>query len=189
MDLVRDPIPADIARYLESGYLGPTPSEAHGMLCGLICAGEPKPVETWLIQLAPSGESEPGIADAQFILRDWAAGILAQFQSPDQILDLPSPGESTPLRERALWLYDWIRGFLYGLGLHAGRAPAYSTQMREAIADLTAITRMDLDHLDDSEENEQALVELIEFVRIAVLLIHAEGVSADQSQPKPAVAS
>jgi uncharacterized protein len=33
---------------------------------------------------------------------------------------------------------------------------------------------MDLDDLDESEENEQALAEVSEFIRVAAMLIHHE---------------
>ena len=87
---------------------------------------------------------------------------------------LPSPGESAPLGERALWLYDWIRGFLYALGLLGLSESQLSEQGREILRDLAAMTQMDLDALDESEENEQALAELSEFVRVAAMLIHHE---------------
>ena len=87
---------------------------------------------------------------------------------------LPSPGDSAPLGERALWLYDWIRGFLYALGLVSLSESDLSEQGREILRDLTAITQMDLDDLEESEDNEQALAEVIEFVRVAAMLIHHE---------------
>ncbi|WP_246237614.1 UPF0149 family protein [Caldichromatium japonicum] len=189
-EVATDTLVPDIARYLESGCLCPTLSEAHGMLCGLICAGEPKAVDVWLDQIIPAGDNNPPSPDTgRVVLCEWAAGISAHFQAPERVLDLPSPDDSAPLRERALWLYDWTRGFLYGLGLHSLGIADCSAQGREIIADLTAITQMDLGQLDDSEDNEQALAELIEFVRVAVMLLHAEQTSAKQTAPTPIASS
>lgn len=165
----------EIARYLAAGHLCPSLSEAHGMLCGLICGGEQRALETWLVQVVPAPEGDPAFVEsARNRLHAWAETVAAELEAPDRILELPSPGDGAPLGERAQWLYDWTRGFLYGLGL-CGRGPAEpSAQVREILADLSALTRMDLDGLDECEENEQALAELIEFVRVAAMLIHQE---------------
>jgi len=71
------------------------------------------------------------------------------------LVRLPSPGESAPLGEQALLVYDWVRGFLYALGLVGLSESDLSEQGREILRDLTAITRMDLDDLEEGEENEQ----------------------------------
>jgi uncharacterized protein YgfB (UPF0149 family) len=44
----------------------------------------------------------------------------------------------------------------------------------EVVRDLTAITRVGADPDESEEENEQAYAELVEFVRVAVQLLHEE---------------
>jgi len=42
------------------------------------------------------------------------------------------------------------------------------------LGDFASITRLDLDDLEDSETNEEALAELTEFLRVAVMLLYEE---------------
>lgn len=115
------------------------------------------------------------VAAGRAALRECGLAIEREFQGPEPLVRLPSPaGDSAPLGERALQLYDWVRGFLYALGLLSLSESELSGQGREILRDLTAITRMDLDELAESEENEQALAEVVEFVRVAAMLIHHE---------------
>ena len=156
--------------------MNPSPSEAHGILCGLICGGDTQALESWLGQVSPTPDAgEALVAEGRAALRECGLAIEREFQGPEPLVRLPSPaGDSAPLGERALWLYDWIRGFLYALGLVGLSESELSEQGREILRDLTAITQMDLDDLEETEDNEQALAEVIEFVRVAAMLIHHE---------------
>ncbi|MGQ9659764.1 MAG: UPF0149 family protein [Thermochromatium sp.] len=170
-----------MARYLDAGALNPTPSEAHGLLCGLICGGDAQALESWLDQIAPAPEADEAlVTEARAALRECGLAIEREFQGPEALIRLPScpTGDSAPLSERAIQLYDWVRGFLYGLGLLSLSESELSAQGREILHDLTTITRMDLNALEENEANEQALAELIEFVRVAAMLIHHERVVA-----------
>ena len=155
--------------------MNPTPSEAHGILCGLICGGDAQALEAWLGQVAPTPDAgESMVAEGRAALRECGLAIEREFQGLEPLIRLPSPSDSAPLGERALWLYDWIRGFLYALGLVGLSESDLSEQGREILRDLTAITQMDLDDLEENEDNEQALAEVVEFVRVAAMLIHHE---------------
>ena len=133
-------------------------------------------------------------------LRLMARETCAQFAGADLALSLVLPAEDAPLRERAEGLYDWTRGLLLGLGLAGLKAEALSDQGRELLDDLLAITRLDLDSLasaavehgaengaengtendvghdagGEAEEDESALMELREFLWVAVRLLHEE---------------
>ncbi len=133
-------------------------------------------------------------------LRLMARETCAQFVGADLALSLVLPAEDAPLRERAEGLYDWTRGLLLGLGLAGLKAEALSDQGRELLDDLLAITRLDLDSLasaavehgaengaengtendvghdagGEAEEDESALMELREFLWVAVRLLHEE---------------
>jgi uncharacterized protein len=167
--------------------LNPSSSEAHGILCGLICGGDAHALESWLGQVAPAPDAGAAfVAEGCAALREWGQAIEREFQTPEPLVQLPSPGESAPLGEHALWLYDWIRGFLYALGLLSLSETDLSEQSREILRDLAAMTQMDFDTLEESEENEQALAEVIEFVRVAAMLIHHErAVAHTQTQTAP----
>ncbi|MBK1716504.1 UPF0149 family protein [Thiocystis violacea] len=168
-----------IGQYLEASPLTPTPSEAHGLLCGLVCGGDPDPVNAWIDQLLPPTDaSDPLTTESRKALGDFGTAIENQIQNPDLGIEIQIPGDTSPLAERAEALYDWVRGFLFALGILGLSERNLSEQGREILDDLAAMTRMDLDDLDETEENEQALTEITEFIRVAAMLIHDERASA-----------
>ncbi len=75
--------------------------------------------------------------------------------------------------ERAEALFDWCRGFLGGFGLAAGAAPPLSEESGEALQDLARLAKATAESSDD-DEDEDALAELEEFVRVAALLLHGD---------------
>lgn len=82
------------------------------------------------------------------------------------------PDDEQPLNQRALAATEWTRGLLFGLGLAAIDRQALETETREAFDDLLELTRMDLEYLSEDAEHEEALSDVVEFLRVATLLIH-----------------
>jgi uncharacterized protein YgfB (UPF0149 family) len=164
-----------LADRLEQSHLHPTAAEAHGMLCGLICAGAASASSLWIRELFPMGEETQGPdAETRRALRALADQTSDEIAGPGFGFAPLLPAEARSLRERALGLYDWVRGFVYGLGVAGLRQEDLSDEGREALADFADITRMDLDALGEGEENEEALAELQEFIRVAAMLIFEE---------------
>jgi hypothetical protein len=150
-------------------------SEAQGIICGLICGGDADPVGTWLRHIQPGTPNEHLSPEAvRAVLDPFAISAQEAIRDPDLGFTLQLPDEDRPLAERATALYDWVRGFLFALGVLGIGKGDLSGQTREILRDFTDLTRLDLDDLDDREENEEALVEVIEFVRVAALLLYEE---------------
>lgn len=163
-----------LAEGLTDSPLRATPAEAHGLLCGLLCAGAPEAEQRWRRELFdPDGEGgQPqDLPPSLWVL---AKHTRAEIEGAGLGLTLLLPGDQAPLRERAEALYDWTRGFIYGLGVAGLGVEGLSDQGREALADLAQITRMDLDGLEEGEEEENALMELQEFLWVAARLLHDE---------------
>jgi uncharacterized protein YgfB (UPF0149 family) len=155
--------------------LAPSASEAHGMLCGLLCAHAPGAERVWVDELLRGTDPQDlSAADLGRELRRLGDDTREEMDGPGLGFTPLLPPDDRPLRERAIGLYDWSRGFLYGLGLAGVDASQLSEQTREAIVDLADVTRLDLDSLDDGEDNEEALVELVEFVWVAAMLLYEE---------------
>ena len=144
--------------------------EAHGTLVGALCAGQGFTLEHWLREIFP--EAKPGIAAAGMqSLFDWTRSSLAASELLEPLL----PADDAPIGERAQALGEWCQGFLYGLGTSTLPDPEHLPEsVAEVVRDLTAITRVDADPDESEEENEQAYAELVEFVRVAVQLLHEE---------------
>jgi uncharacterized protein YgfB (UPF0149 family) len=72
-------------------------------------------------------------------------------------------------------LVDWCGGFL--LGFRLGRVsglPALSSDSREFIVDMQQLTRLDVLSGESGEESEVAFTELVEYVKVGVLLLREE---------------
>ncbi|MBS0193726.1 MAG: UPF0149 family protein [Proteobacteria bacterium] len=157
-------------------------SELHGALCGYIAGGgRPDRVE-WLGQLQLEAERDAH-ADRGTSFDTLRTATLAQFDDPACGLHLLLPDDETSLPERADALLAWCRGFLGGFGLAAPPAEALSAESAEALEDMGRIAAADLGY-EGSEEDEDALAQIVEFVRMTPLLLHADCVSAGRRRRK-----
>jgi uncharacterized protein YgfB (UPF0149 family) len=162
---------AELARALETLRLGMGASDLHGSLTGYLCAGGRAGAEEWPAAL----EIEP---DAAADLRHEALKRLyrdcrAQLDDPDLGFEPLLPESDAPVERRADALVEWCRGFLGGVGLSGSPIGALSPDASEVLADLGRIAASHFDY-DDEEEDESALSEVLEFVRVGVLLLHTE---------------
>lgn len=169
--------------------LSASASEAHGILCGLICGGAPDPRRTWLDLIQPPvpAHEAPDDAPEREIgagLDDLARATLEQIHGPGVGFSLLLPDDDQPLAERATAVYDWVRGFLFALGAQGISERDLSSQTREIFRDFTDLTRMDLDALDEGEDNEDALSEITEFIWVAAMLVYEERVMATRERPR-----
>jgi len=168
---------SEVTEGLRDSSLQATPAEAHGLLCGLYSSGSAEPEKLWWREIFGSGATETQPGEYPAALRTLADLTRLQMEENQWELSLLVPGEEYPLRERAEGLHDWARGFLFGLGLAGIQASALSTEGREVLSDLIEITRLDVDSLragEAEEEDEEALMQLQEYLWIATHLLREE---------------
>ncbi len=153
-----------------------TASEAHGMLCGMICASGEVDQSSWLKQLL-------GADDPQNLLHGETRGLLEQLQqaTQQQIADgnyqlrLLLPDDDNPLEERIEALSDWCHGFLFGMSL-AGIQDVDNLpgDAKEILHDILQISKASYDEEADEEEHESAYMEVVEYLKVGTLIIYAE---------------
>lgn len=161
---------ADVAAASRQSGLAMDASELHGALCGWLAGGGTAD-DTWLSRaLADDQLQAPATGSALDQLRECA---VAQLEDRSFAFDLLLPPADRPLDERAEALFAWCQGFLGAFGLAAGAAPPLSEEGQEALQDLARLAQASPESSDD-EEDEDALAELEEFVRVAVLLLHGD---------------
>jgi hypothetical protein len=97
----------------------------------------------------------------------------AALDDPELRFEPLLPDAETPIDTRADALVDWCRGFLGGLGLGGGSGTSVSDDASEILRDLGTIAGSRFEY-ENAEEDESALAEVVEFVRVGVLLLHAE---------------
>jgi len=162
------PPASEIAAAARRAGLTADAAEVHGALCGWI-AGGGSAAPDWPAKVF----ADPSLPAAEGALASLAEATAAQFGDRDFGFELLLPAADATLKERSGALFDWCRGFLGGFGLAAGAEPPLSAEGREALADLARLAAAQAQD-DGDEDDEDALAEIEEFVRVAVLLLHGD---------------
>ncbi|WP_026377372.1 UPF0149 family protein [Aestuariibacter salexigens] len=161
-------------------------AEIHGILCGMLSGGMPLESREWMNALADvtnQGEALPDAVKNQVL--ELFNMTCQQFMDTDFALTLCLPDDAAPINERGQALIGWVQGFMLGFGLHQNDLVNCSDDVKEALQDFSDISRMD-DDMSDDEESEKALFEVMEYVRISVMLCFNElGKSAMEQTTTP----
>lgn len=151
-------------------------SELHGSVCGFIAGGGSANGGSLLEQLQLQADTSGGTLDRagrgvlERLVRSCAAALADQELGFEPLL----PVDDRPLEERAEATVDWCRGFLGGFGLTgAASHDRLSDEAKEMLHDLGAIAGSSFNY-GDATEDEDALIEVHEFMRVGALLLHAE---------------
>lgn len=170
-----------LSQALNAAHAPASASELHGSITALACVLAP---EQALRELDALLEDVAGsAADA---LRDMARVCMTDTQralaDPDLSYVPLLPEGEPPLQDQAAALVDFCRGFLEGLGLAGvGAGRRLPAEVDEVLHAFTALAAGPV-ALDDDAGDLEALTELVEFVRIGVMLVHAElGVDVDRA--------
>lgn len=152
-------------------------SQVHGLISGILCGGFEEEA-SWqeLVmgeKLAPDCAGE--LTEVFNVTRQQLKDFLMQFA-----MILPDDDTDLPVRAEALTV--WCQGFLTGLKVAGtpiiGRDPS---ELTDAIDDLIEIAKMNYEEVVASEEDEEAYAELVEYVRMAVIMIYTELNAATES--------
>jgi uncharacterized protein len=150
-------------------------AEAHGTLCGLLCAGAGDLPDAWIHNTLADAEeySFGGREDARSMLEEVHAATVTMLTDEDMSFLPLLPPEGAALEDRAAALASWCNGFLYGLAVR-GLQPIEELpeELREILSDFSEIGRAGVAEEEVEEVGESALTELIEYVRVAVQLVH-----------------
>lgn len=152
-------------------------AECHGLLCGLLCLSRSENAGDYLEQLQGMQLLvEPGPALSDAMVEAWG-GTAQQLADEEMGFELWLPDDEESLEVRTIALAQWCSGFLAGLG-SGGQLDALSDDAREAIDDLQQIARAELsppvNGEPESEEDESAYTEIVEYVRIVALTMREE---------------
>jgi uncharacterized protein YgfB (UPF0149 family) len=166
---------SDLDRALRSLGFRMDAAEYHGALCGALCVQETPPDDLGLEADPPTDAT--AAADARVLLQQLRGDSLDHLCDPEGgfVPLLPDDDEALPLRVGAL--AQWCQGFLYGLatrpGLDLNQA---SPELREVVTDLIQISHAGVEDEEDPDEeaDENAYMELVEYVRAGVQLVFME---------------
>lgn len=161
----------DLNSALQEAQTSVAAAEAHGIICGTLCAPSAAPEQWQPLILGGVAEGGPVSEMLASLYRQTQAGL----DDAGFGFTLIMPDERSDLATRIDGLADWCRGFVFGLVAGGvkdvqqlpGDAP-------EIVSDIVAISEMSADTDTEGEQEEQALAEIEEYVRVGVQLIYEE---------------
>jgi uncharacterized protein YgfB (UPF0149 family) len=152
-------------------------AEIHGIATGMLCLDNQADGMTWINEIFQHAEA---------LLEEDKAMLMGLFDQTQDFLtgdefgfDLLLPDDEFTLDEQAEGIRNWCQGFLFGFGFSSS-AKEMPDEALEIINDIVEISKLGLD--DDSDEDEQQLMEVHEYLRAAVMLLHEELISENASE-------
>jgi len=152
------------------------PAELHGLLCGILCFDAHLDCDRWLhyAQEALTDGSAWSESVGNLLAKVLELGA-AQMNSPDWSVKLLLPDDDAPLRQRVNALGHWCHGLLYGLGMsQPEQHGALSKESWEFLDDVTDIAQIGFDTDATGESDEAAFVEVVEYLRVGLLMIQQD---------------
>lgn len=144
-------------------------AECHGFLCGQICIAGFADTQQWHDYLSVRAYDTVPARECFEGIHSLIGELLVLIASPDFDFQLLLPDDTTPLADRVEALGEWCHGFLNGFGMSRDtRTALLDDECEELIEDFSKICRVGVDE-DSGEEDEEALVELVEYVRVGVV--------------------
>lgn len=179
-ELIRIPPYEDVANVLFATASSTSPSEAHGILCGLICASRREDrivTETSMIASAVDKEDTPSV-NIDVLLNLYAI-TCKQLESMELNLELLLPDDDYDAGIRLQALCEWCHGYLIGLNLtnrDLGQrlSLGLSEEVKGAMQRISELANSEFYSNERNDSNEWDLLEVTEFVRVAVLMIYTE---------------
>ena len=149
-----------------------SPAELHGVATGLVCCGEDEStLENW----APILTRELKDDISRSLVEDIFSGLVAlthrALQSTDFTFQVLLPPDSTNITTRTTALADWCAGFCTGTAFNNRFNEAIlEPDALEALTDIARIAEVE-PGTDSAEDQEKALLELEEYLKIGTQLI------------------
>lgn len=163
----------DVAHLLGKSSFYVNPSYAHGFWVGMIAGGRHPSPKAWIDAIIQRREVW---AELSVVLQHLFLGIaeasVEQLGDETYLLQLLLPEDDDALDERLHAVREWCQAFCDALGFDGEDPKAQlKTDALEAYNDLLEVRELSLD-IGEDPEDEKCYSELIEYIRVAVSLIH-----------------
>ena len=169
----------EFANHLLEQGIDASPSRIHGCLSGLLAAGAPAEREYGLDALGQTLEVYFHGELAGRIMELYAVTAVALEDEEFSFHPL-LPDDEDDIDERTRAMAQWCGGFLVGFAqVTAGQtaADALAEDSSEILRDIAAISQADVDGDASEEDLEESYMELVEFLRFAVLNLAMDSLS------------
>ncbi len=154
-------------------------AQTHGLLTGRLAVSGVAAGPDWLLQvLEGTDERNAQRRACQKMLDTLYQATYWELSERLSEFTLLLPDDETDAVSRTAAMARWSEGFLHGLvsAQHgdALRDRLAAEPLADIIRDILQITRAELDEETDSETNEAAYAELVEYLRVAAQLAYEE---------------
>lgn len=161
----------EITTALQSAETPFLPAQIHGYICGLLCGTSGKMDNSWQNAFIENKKNRAAREILQQ-LSETSYHLISEF-SFEFTLMLPEDKIDINLRTEALG--SWCQGFITGLKQsHVPIENREASEMTDALNDLIEIAKVSFGDIKSNDEDEMAYFELVEYVRLAVLMIFHE---------------
>jgi uncharacterized protein YgfB (UPF0149 family) len=161
---------------ISAGHLNASElSECHGVACGLLCRQPNSQADAFIDQLDVLQLVKEPDSPLASQLTDLYNATISQLGDDQLRVKLWLPADEELLEDRTEALAYWCTGFLAGIGSGPELTKdLLSEDVSDALGDLEQIARAEMTSDGESEEEEGALVEIVEYIRMVVLMIKEE---------------
>ena len=162
----------EILSHVQSAY---TAEDSHGMLCAMLIVNNSLQCKRWVDEICT--QSEEGLS-LDGVSHDTLCELYEHTKQElnDTLLNftLLVPEDDNSLNARVTSLKKWCDGFLFGLALAGVKDLTHVPEdSMEILQDITSISQASEDE-EEEEMNEVAYSDIVEYVRMGVLLINEE---------------
>lgn len=149
-------------------------AEVHGICCGVLAINQTTDQNHWLTQIVEGSSQNVYVQEARNLLRQLFTATRQQMNDSGMGFELFLP-EDEDLEAQVEAMQDWCQGFAFGIAA-AGvkdmdKLPPDSREWAEDVVRIGSSGELDL---DDAEASENALAEILEYLRVGVLMMNEE---------------
>lgn len=172
---------SEFTRLLRDAGALSDPAESHGTLVGMLAADPGEDCCQRWIALTLHGTDQPE-GNGRAVPAELRPRLDSVYAATERSLaDLQMgfepllPEDEADLRTQAEAMGSWCQGFLYGFTLiRRGGGKALPPQVQEVLEDLQRMAEVETPDASGDEQDHEALVELVEYIRVAAQLVHDE---------------
>lgn len=149
-------------------------SELQGAVTGMLSCGLKSDDAHWRVKLFSAVNDGVDLSTkANQILDEVVYQSDLALAEEDSLAPILLPGDDYPVVDQLEALGQWCQGFLLGFGLQLGKKNIENQEVAEAIADISEISQVAVE-ADDGEESQEALITLVEHLKVGVKVIFLE---------------
>ena len=154
-------------------------AQAHGLLCSRLSLAGADGCGEWLRMVLESSDTSGSASpESMDYLERVSSETYRQLSGRQSEFNPLLPDDTEPASVITEALAEWCEGFLHGLVSNVQserlKEKLAAEPLSDIIRDMLEMTRAAADDDADDEENDEAIAELVEYIRVATQLIYEE---------------